>query len=89
MCHVAGLALHRMVLYMEPDGPWEARMGLDYTRTIRSYSVLAHRTLQVVAVIVSDMNSSAYHNMAVTEKAHLLSMYLAQLFKCPIYATEK
>jgi hypothetical protein len=35
-----------------------------------------------------DMNSSAYHDMDGTEKAHLLLMRLVQLFRYPLYAAE-
>jgi hypothetical protein len=42
-----------------------------------------------MSMVAPDVNSSVYHNMAETEKAHLLAMCLAQLFQCSIYVMKK
>jgi hypothetical protein len=66
-----------------PDGLMEGRMVRDRVRTVWPCSELTHHLAEMVVTVVVDMSPSAYQNMA--GETHLMSMCLAQLFRCLIY----
>jgi hypothetical protein len=51
-------------------------MVRDRAWTFRSCLEPIYCIEEMVSMVASDMNSSAYHNIARTEKAHLLMMCL-------------
>jgi hypothetical protein len=56
------------------------RADLSYNEgTIQACSELIYHIMKWVATVVLDISLSAYHNMAGTKKAYLLSMCLARL----------
>jgi hypothetical protein len=79
----------RTVWHKVSDSSQEGRTVQDHARTVRPCSEPTYRTEDTMSMVAPDVNSSVYHNMAETEKAHLLAMCLAQLFQCSIYVMKK
>jgi hypothetical protein len=77
---VAGLVRLQTVRRKVPEGPLEGRMVCDRARTVRPCPQPNYHAVRMVTTFSTDMSSLTQHNMARTEKLHLLPMFLTQLF---------
>jgi hypothetical protein len=66
----------------------EGRTVRDLAWTVRPCLELIHRIKKMTTTVALDTSPSTYDNMAGTEKTHLLTMFLVQLFRCPIFVTK-